>query len=60
MSINDINTCSHSYNNNLTKQKSCPTIILNPIYKCSKKFMYQKINHLYIYLLIYESTSHVH
>ena len=32
MSDYNTNTYTHSHNNNPTKQKTCPTIISNPIY----------------------------
>ena len=51
MAISSINTFNHSHNNNPTKQKTCPTIVSNPIYR------YIKITNLlkksFIYLFTY-------
>ena len=51
MSVNSMNTYSHSHNNNSIKQKTCQIIVSNPIYRCTKKTHVQK--KLFIYLSIF-------
>lgn len=60
MSASSIDTCSHSHNNDPTKQKTCSTIVSNSIYRCTENTHIQKKNHLYIYPSIHESTSHIY
>ena len=52
MFVSSMDTCSHFHNNDHTKQKSYPTIVLNPIYRCSKKTHVPK-NKPFIYVSNY-------